>query len=152
MQRILGVDRSKLPDNVNEFFGLFASERANVMKAVDYVRQSSLIGSAIPVHGLMVDIQSGQLEWLVNGYNALGTATPAAAQPAVGNEWNLPSFNLGEMKFPEIKIGEVASAPPAETIHSVAEPAHVDAPKLKLKQSGPIPLPPRIPPPRSRRD
>jgi hypothetical protein len=77
---------------------------------VDYVRQSPLIGSAIPVHGLIVDIQGGQLEWLVNGYNALGTATSPAAQPAVGNQWNLPSFNLGEMKFPEIKIGEVASA------------------------------------------
>src|SRR6185503_8122753 len=115
--RALGVDRSKLPDNVNEFFGLFASERANVMKAVDYVRQSPLIGSAIPVHGLMVDIQSGQLEWLVNGYSALGTATSAAGQRAVGDQWNLPSFNLGEMKFPEIKIGEVASAPSAETIH-----------------------------------
>src|SRR6185295_17007837 len=38
--RALGVERSKLPDNANEFFGLFASERANVMKAVDYVRQS----------------------------------------------------------------------------------------------------------------
>src|SRR6476646_8986920 len=33
-----GVDRSKLPDNLNEFFGLFASERQNVMRAVDFVR------------------------------------------------------------------------------------------------------------------
>src|ERR1041384_3263696 len=71
--RVIGVDRSKLPDNVNEFFGLFASERANVMKAVDYVRQSPLIGPAIPVHGLIVDIQSGQLEWLVNGYTVPAT-------------------------------------------------------------------------------
>ena len=29
--RALGIDRSKLPDNVQEFFGLFASERSNVM-------------------------------------------------------------------------------------------------------------------------
>src|ERR1041385_6826685 len=113
--RALGIERAKLPDNVNEFFGLFASESANVLKAVDYVRQSPLIGPAIPVHGLIVDIQSGQVEWLVNGYDALKTATAAAAQPhAVGTPWNLPSFNLGEMKFPEVKIGEVASAGPPE--------------------------------------
>ena len=34
--RALGIDRSKLPDNVQEFFGLFASERSNVMKAVEF--------------------------------------------------------------------------------------------------------------------
>src|SRR5688572_25686209 len=56
--RKLGIDRAKLPDNVNEFFGLFASERANVLKAVDFVRQSPVIGAAIPVHGLLVDIRS----------------------------------------------------------------------------------------------
>src|SRR5258706_15231009 len=33
--RALGIDRSKLPENLNEFFGLFASERQNVIKAVD---------------------------------------------------------------------------------------------------------------------
>ena len=76
--RALGIDRAKLPDNVNEFFGLFASERANVLKGVDFVRQSPLIGPAIPVHGLLVDIQTGQLEWLVNGYNALGAASTTA--------------------------------------------------------------------------
>src|SRR3954462_11709655 len=59
--RALGIDRSKLPDNVNEFFGLFASERTNVMKAVEFTRQSSLISPRVPVHGLLVDIQSGQL-------------------------------------------------------------------------------------------
>src|SRR5512137_2067387 len=32
----LGVDRSRLPDNVNEFFGTFGSERQNVIKACEY--------------------------------------------------------------------------------------------------------------------
>src|SRR5947207_11897468 len=31
--RALGVDRSKLPENLNEYFGLFASERQNVIAA-----------------------------------------------------------------------------------------------------------------------
>src|SRR5512139_1802239 len=54
--RALGVERHLLPANMNEFFGMFASERANVIKAADFVRQSPLIGPRIPVHGLLVDI------------------------------------------------------------------------------------------------
>src|SRR5438094_1931089 len=77
----LGVDRSKLPENLNEFFGLFASERQNVIRGVEIVRQSPLIGPTIPVHGLLVDIQTGRLEWLVNGYQAWSTTAAAASAP-----------------------------------------------------------------------
>jgi carbonic anhydrase len=79
--RALGVDRFKLPDNLVEFFGLFASERQNVIKAVTFVRQSSLIGPRIPVHGLLVDVQTGQLEWIVNGYQVLETALARTVPP-----------------------------------------------------------------------
>src|SRR3974390_1840641 len=65
--RALGVERHLLPANVNEFFGMFASERANVIKAVDIVRQSPLIGPKIAVHGLLLDIETGKVEWLVKG-------------------------------------------------------------------------------------
>ncbi len=85
--RALGVDRLKLPDNLVEFFGLFASERQNVINAVTFVRQSPLIGPKIPVHGLLVDIQTNRLEWIVNGYQVLETALaqlttkPSPAEP-----------------------------------------------------------------------
>src|ERR1022692_2078145 len=46
--RALGIERNLLPANVNEFFGMFASERANVIKSVDIVRQSPLIGPKTP--------------------------------------------------------------------------------------------------------
>src|SRR5436190_18723601 len=78
--RTLGVDRSKLPENLNEYFGLFASERQNVIRGAEIVRQSPLIGSKIPVHGLLIDIQNGRLEWLVNGYQTLGAATPSLVE------------------------------------------------------------------------
>src|SRR3989442_613986 len=74
--RALGVDRAKLPENLNEYFGLFASERQNVIGGAEIVRQSPLIGSNVPVHGLVMDIQSGKLEWLVQGYQTFGAATP----------------------------------------------------------------------------
>src|SRR5882724_9159517 len=47
----LGVERQVLPDNINEFFGLFSSERQNVISSCDIVRRSPLIGPKIPVHG-----------------------------------------------------------------------------------------------------
>src|SRR5258706_514836 len=40
----LGVERRMLPDNINEFFGMFSSERQNVIKSCDIVRHSPLIG------------------------------------------------------------------------------------------------------------
>lgn len=110
--RSLGVERHQLPPNLNEFFGLFGSERANVIKAADIVRQSPLIGPKIPVHGLLVDIETGQVDWLVNGYQTLDPAaprpSPALADPGQPLDALKPLANLeiGGLKFPEEKIGE----------------------------------------------
>ena len=108
----LGVERHLLPDNVSDFFGMFASERQNVSKAVDIIRRSPIIGPKIPVHGLLLDIESGRLDWVENGYQALETAGSRAKEPvkSVGQALeSLGSFNFGEMKFPEGKIGEFAT-------------------------------------------
>src|SRR5271170_2412053 len=64
--RALGIERTALPENINEYFGVFASERQNVIKAADFIRRSPIIGPKIPVHGLMVDVATGKLEWIVN--------------------------------------------------------------------------------------
>jgi len=94
--RALGVNRASLPDNLTEFFGLFANERQNVINAVHHIRHSPLISPRMPAHGLIVDIHSGRLEWLVNGYEQLGGTVP-------------PSSPLGQ-KIEGVKgeIGEVA--------------------------------------------
>src|SRR6266571_3438406 len=60
--RALGIERHVLPDNLNEFFGIFGSDRQNVLKAVEIARSSPLIGPKVPVHGLLVDIETGRLE------------------------------------------------------------------------------------------
>jgi len=111
----LGVNRNRLPENLNEYFGLFASERQNVIRAVDHIRHSPLIGDKIPVHGLLVEIQSGRLEWIVNGYQAFVTSgSEMKVEATIGGKEvfetkiPLPAFQLGEMKFPDLKIGEVA--------------------------------------------
>lgn len=173
----LGVNRAGLPPNLTEFFGLFASERQNVLKAVEFVRHSPIIGPRVAVHGLMVDIESGKLDWVSNGYQALEMATAPktegakllqTAENAVGA---LTGFNIGEMKFPETKIGELAteakdwfaqkigeigqpvgSAPSPEPPPAAAPPARPSAqpapPPIRVTPGGPkkIPLPPPIRP------
>jgi carbonic anhydrase len=139
----LGVERQLLPDNLTEFFGLFSSERQNVIKGCDIVRHSPLIGPKIPVHGLLLDIETGKLDWLVNGYETWQTLPkPANAMKGTGpmteELGSFAAFNLGEMKFPETKIGESA--------------AKIGMPELKLAATPPAPplpaapvIPPKIP-------
>src|SRR5208337_4678582 len=110
----LGVERHLLPDNLTEFFGMFGSERQNVIKAAGIVRQSPLIGPKIPVHGLLLDIETGKLDWVVNGYEAWQAApgqteATKASSPISGALGSMGGFNFGEMKFPEGKIGELAT-------------------------------------------
>lgn len=147
----LGIDRQRLPDNLVEFFGLFGSERQNVIKASDIVRSSPLISPKVPVHGLLVDIQSGNLEWLVNGYQVQETFTSRlndlakSAGQTVDALKSLTDFQIGNLKFPDTKIGEVVTR--AE--NWLGE----QAAKLEVKQTPPelpverTPQPPRIPVP-----
>ena len=170
--KALGVERSLLPDNLNEFFGTFGSERQNVIKACDIIRHSPLIGPKIPVHGLLVDTETGKLDWIVNGYQTLEMAAglPAAPANSIGQPADkLGQFNIGEMKFPEGKIGEMAAqaedwmkqkaaqtearaaedvAKSAEEVTKVAAQAAAYAEKHWPRTPGQTPppsLPPKIP-------
>ncbi|MGA3285427.1 MAG: carbonic anhydrase [Verrucomicrobiota bacterium] len=173
--KTLGVERHLLPDNINEFFGMFGSERQNVIKACDLVRHSPLIGPKIPVHGLLLDIESGRLDWIVNGYQTLETAGSQLREPAgpIGQAMqSLGNFNIGEMKFPETKIGEFATkaedwlsketgklgagvaetmqkvAPVAESVQEIAGQVAAFAEKNRARppgQSQRPPMPPKIP-------
>jgi carbonic anhydrase len=148
--KALGIDRQQLPENLTDYFGVFASERQNVIRGVDFVRQSPLIGPRIPVHGLMVDIQNGQLEWVVNGYEVLARPSAAPANMrlptlggVVGDLATGAGFNFGEMKFPDSKIGETASA--------ASQPLSAPNPRVApLLPAVPTPAPPPLPPPPAR--
>lgn len=137
----LGVERSRLPDNVNEFFGMSGSERQNVIKGCDYARSSPLIGPKIPVHGLLLDIETGKLDWVVNGYETLPTHMPAQMPKSpfssIGELGSFKDFEMGEMKFPDSQIGEAAAS-----FKPASEPPSVK-PMLVVKPSA---LPPGSPP------
>ena len=151
--KALGVERSRLPDNINEFFGMFATERQNVVKACDIVRQSPLIGPKIPVHGLLVNIETGKLEWIVNGYesrqlsalpanNAFSPSTDAS--PRELGAGPMADFHFGEMKFPEMKIGDASvKIGASEAMPSSPPPI---APRVQPLPATPV-VPPKIPVP-----
>jgi carbonic anhydrase len=111
----MGVKRHLLPENLNEFFGMFGSERQNVIRSCDFVRRSPIIGPKIPVHGFVVDIESGKLEWVVNGYQNWETMSGQwneavkSAEHTVDMMKSLTNFQMGEMKFPETKIGDAVT-------------------------------------------
>jgi carbonic anhydrase len=149
--KALGVERSRLPDNINEFFGMFATERQNVIKACDIVRQSPLIGPKIPVHGLLVNIETGKLEWIVNGYesrqlsalpanNAFSPSTDASTMELGAGP--MADFHFGEMKFPEMKIGDASVKIGASEAMPLSPPPI--APRMQPLPSAPV-LPPKIP-------
>jgi carbonic anhydrase len=158
--RDLGIQRHSLPENINDYFGIFASERQNVIKGVELVRHSPLIGPKIPVQGLLVDIHTGKVEWLVNGYQALEmagspwTQVVNAGEKTVDALKSLTDFKIGGMSFPDTKIGEGVAkaedwvsqklqelqAQPVKPQPQPTAPAPATPPKIPL----PPPLRPRI--------
>ena len=144
--KALGVDRSRLPDNIAEFFGSFGSERQNVIKACDFIRNSPLIGPKIPVHGLLVDIETGKLDWVVNGYETWHAPAKSAAIGAgksnsqhIGALGSMGDFDLGEMKFPDMKIGDAAL--PMKPLPTVPSPASPQPAMIVVPPAGTAPPP-----------
>jgi carbonic anhydrase len=135
-----GVERHALPENLSEYFGMSGSERQNVLKSVDFARQSPLIGPNVPVHGFLVDVSTGKLEWLVNGYETWQKPSQPGSGLGGGDDSgllkSLPKFEIGEMKFPDAKIGEVMGRPPDFPVAPQPPPIAPPAP----------PRPPGVPP------
>ena len=83
--------------HLEAFLSRLVNERSNVMASVRALRESHLLPRQVPVHGLMVDIETGQLEWVTNGYTALLAATELHQQP-------LPP--PGALAHPDFRIGD----------------------------------------------
>ncbi len=157
----LGVDRQRLPDNLQDFFGMFGSERQNVIKATDFVRRSPLIGPKVPVHGLLIDLQTGRLESIVNGYDTFNVTTGgfSSALKSTGQVLDameeIGRATVGEIQFPETRIGEgMASA--KETLQKAEDlTAALEQKRLKTvaasAEPGTPPAPPKLPRPKPSR-
>jgi len=110
------------------------------------------------VQGLVVDIHTGSLEWVANGYDVAPqvTVSPEGSKfPAL--DWVIGSgaansaFEMGEMRASDLKIGETGSssvepgaaakAPPAFAAPTAPAPPPIMA---TPQRSRAIPLPPPI--------
>lgn len=153
----LGIDRAHLPANLIEYFGLFASERQNVMRGVAFIRASPLIGSRVPVHGLVLDPANGRVDWVVNGYESLGTAAAEPRQALrnsveeiAGGLGQLAGFDLTGMSLPTAPIGDLESAGRTDSRSAAAKPASA-VPSSASLNPPPLPTPnqpPVLPKPR----
>jgi carbonic anhydrase len=147
--KAIGIERSSLPENLTEFFGLFASERQNVMRGVEFVRHSPLIGPKIPVHGLVVDIQTGQLDWVVNGYQALEAPGAQLVQARTRSSTTDPigtfaPFSFADTKAPQLEIGEVAARAAAPVPGLEVPPVPVPERSEKQEAKSQAPARPRL--------
>ena len=136
-----GISRGALPiPNLHEFFGLFSSEKPNVIKAVGYIRTSPVIPAKIPVHGLLIDTNTGRLDWVINGYEGSGLPLETHGspediarsnigyaggpvknlggnfEPLAAKEWKPATSPIGAPvpppSAPAVKIPPLAKAPP----------------------------------------
>jgi hypothetical protein len=104
----------------------------------------------VPVHGLLVDIENGRLEWLVNGYHNLGqSAVPSATPGFPGAGTALPDFKMEDLPWPETKIGEVSnwtfSQPSGQVEHVPPSPPEPPViPPSKARPTRPSQAPPPL--------
>jgi carbonic anhydrase len=131
-----GINRHALPENLVEFFGLFASERQNVYKGVEFARSSALLPAGVPVHGMMIDSDTGKLDLVVNGYESIGLTgrvdmVKDAATNTLGAAKAFVEVAIEQSKFVESEIGGIGDALREKLRAAAARPA--------------IPVPPQLP-------
>ena len=84
--RRVGVDLAGEARALDEFLGRILDERSAVSFAARNLRASPFLPRHVPVHGLIVDTDSGRLDWVLNGYDAVPALPrqPPSASEAVG--------------------------------------------------------------------
>ena len=103
-----GISRPTLPiPDLHEFFGLFSSEKSNVLKAVGFLRASPVIPHGTPIHGLLIDSASGRLEWVINGYEAGGM--PLETHGAPEELPHVATYTVGPVKSLGIHVEPLAA-------------------------------------------
>ncbi len=79
-----GADLSAAATELDDFLRPLFNERSSVATAVGHLRASPFLPLAIPVHGLIVDTDTGRLDWVVNGYGSSGPPARQAPLPPAG--------------------------------------------------------------------
>jgi hypothetical protein len=104
-----------------------------------------LIGPKIPVHGVMIDTETGPSAVRLDTIDFA-----KSAGTAIGSPGSLGDFQYGEMKFPEMKIGDASSSakPESAPVPNVAAtpPSIIKPATLPPLRPAKAPVPPPIRP------
>ncbi|MBI2926445.1 MAG: hypothetical protein HYY24_12190 [Verrucomicrobia bacterium] len=101
------LDLGPAARQLDEFLSRHFDGTQNVRLAAKLVRESPLISNRVPVHGLMVDVESGRLERVVNGYEGVGllSGKVGLGPPPVSSVSTPPSsppLGTGALRRPSI--------------------------------------------------
>jgi carbonic anhydrase len=159
------------PDNFDgqdpaAWLGTFSGEGQAVRASVDVLRADPRIPPAMPVHGLLYNIQTKRIEVVVRGYEASRGSAAGAAMATPGGmrpgpvDWTTPppptlgapsSFgspgSMGGRGPVDFGASSGFSAPAAPPLMPSGAPAYVPAPQDVSR--GSPPSPPLAPPPAS---
>jgi hypothetical protein len=118
--------------DLRDWFGLIANEEINIRKVVDVIKQSPVIPQEIPVYGLMINTQTGELKEVYR-YQEL------TVKPNISRVSELPTSSVQEFKTINAALPEKAQMPKPEEKKIVSPPKEVvkssqEALKEKLLQ------------------
>ncbi|MFA5793949.1 MAG: carbonic anhydrase [Candidatus Brocadiia bacterium] len=102
-------------DDLREWFGVINDEENNVRKVVESVRQSDIIPQEIPVYGLMINSETGELKEV---HHSLAQTTQAGV---VHTETEIPTADLAQDEAHRLVAQQSARPRPAQQ-----QPARTD--------------------------
>jgi carbonic anhydrase len=118
--RKAGIPRSAFgAEDLREWFGAFTDVKANVLQGVQHLRASGLVPDKVKVHGLVVGIETGELEVVLDG-----DAVRSATAP-VGHEEEPPAPTTRAAPPPappKVTKGPVVIAPTEKPSRPVRQP------------------------------
>jgi carbonic anhydrase len=79
-----GAEAAALGRDFDEWLPPAADERSAVVAAVRRLRASPFLPRLLPVHGLLVDTDTGRLEWVLHGYAATADRQAPLPPPGAG--------------------------------------------------------------------
>jgi carbonic anhydrase len=80
--RKAGIPRSAFGDeDLRTWFGAFTDVKTNVLQSVEYLRKAIFVPRDLKIHGLIIGIERGELEIVLDGDVAPIEAAPAPAKP-----------------------------------------------------------------------
>lgn len=114
--RGMGIPRSAFGDeDLRNWFGAFNDIKANVLQSIASIRKSGVLPASIKIHGLIMNIEDGRLDVILNGDLAPPEVLISAPQPVVQE----PPPAVVQSPSPPVSIPDIP--PPLPVIPGRAE-------------------------------